>query len=71
MAMASINTSSPVAVMTTAGFTSIFTNAFATVAAWNDTRVTRKSLSALSARELEDIGLTYGDIDLVATRISR
>jgi uncharacterized protein YjiS (DUF1127 family) len=28
-------------------------------------------LSALSARELEDIGLTYGDIDLVATRISR
>jgi uncharacterized protein YjiS (DUF1127 family) len=28
-------------------------------------------LSALSARELEDIGLSYADIDMVASRITR
>src|SRR5690606_22291839 len=30
--------------------------------AWNDARVTRKALSVLSDRELEDIGLTRADI---------
>ena len=38
------------------------------VTAWNDARVTRKALSALSDRELDDIGLSRGDIDLVAGR---
>lgn len=33
-----------------------------TVAAWNDRRATRKALSSLSARELDDIGLSRGDI---------
>jgi uncharacterized protein YjiS (DUF1127 family) len=32
---------------------------------WNDARVTRKSLSKLSDRELDDIGLCRGDIDLL------
>ena len=32
------------------------------VIAWNDARVTRKALSALTDRELEDIGLTRADI---------
>ncbi|MDF1717284.1 MAG: DUF1127 domain-containing protein [Antarcticimicrobium sp.] len=40
------------------------------VAAWNDARVTRNALASLSDRELEDIGLIRGDIDLVANRIS-
>lgn len=44
---------------------------FGAVTAWNDARITRKSLSKLSARELEDIGLTFGDIDSVATRRTR
>lgn len=35
---------------------------------WNDTRVTRKALSSLTDRELDDIGLVRGDIDTVATR---
>lgn len=35
---------------------------------WNDARVTRNSLSKLSARELDDIGLCAGDIDMIATR---
>ena len=35
----------------------------ASVMAWNDQRVTRKSLSALTDRELNDIGLARGDIE--------
>ncbi|MCB1363917.1 MAG: DUF1127 domain-containing protein [Rhodobacteraceae bacterium] len=34
--------------------------------AWNDARMTRKALSSLSDRELDDIGLLRGDIDAVA-----
>ena len=33
---------------------------------WNDARVTRNALSALSDRELDDIGLVRGDIERVA-----
>lgn len=36
------------------------------IAAWNDARMTRNTLNALSDRELEDIGLIRGDIDTVA-----
>lgn len=43
----------------------------ATLTDWNDARITRKSLSRLSARELDDIGLNRGDIDLIAARGSR
>lgn len=35
----------------------------ASVVAWNDARVTRNALSALTDRELEDIGLSRSDID--------
>ncbi|MDX2483217.1 MAG: DUF1127 domain-containing protein [Pseudodonghicola sp.] len=38
------------------------------IAVWNDARVTRNALSALSDRELEDIGLNRGEIDLIAQR---
>ncbi len=47
-------------------FFGFFSGIVASVAAWNDARVTRNALSALSDRELEDIGLIRGDIDLVA-----
>jgi uncharacterized protein YjiS (DUF1127 family) len=48
-------------------------NAFVAIAKnalieWNDVRMTRKALSALTDRELEDIGLIRGDIDSVAIR---
>ena len=36
---------------------------FAAVSAWNDARITRKALSRLSDRELDDIGLCRGDIE--------
>ena len=35
------------------------------VAEWNDARVTRKALSKLTDRELDDIGLCRGDIDMI------
>ncbi len=35
---------------------------------WNERRTTRNALSRLSDRELEDIGLTRGDIDAVARK---
>jgi len=35
---------------------------------WNDARVTRKALSRLTARELDDIGLCRDDIARVAER---
>lgn len=38
---------------------------FGAIAAWNDARLTRKALSQLSDRELEDIGLERGDIDRI------
>lgn len=41
-------------------------NLIASVIAWNDARVTRKALNSLTDRELDDIGLTRGDIDAVA-----
>ncbi|MBD9526514.1 MULTISPECIES: DUF1127 domain-containing protein [Paracoccus] len=38
----------------------------AAIAAWNDARVTRNELSRLTDRELDDIGLTRGDIESVS-----
>lgn len=50
-----------------AGFSGRIGHAFASVvgsfAGWNDARATRKALSTLSDRELDDIGLCRGDID--------
>ena len=48
------------------GIFALFSRTAAAVVAWNDARVTRKALSTLSDRELEDIGLVRGDIDSVA-----
>jgi uncharacterized protein YjiS (DUF1127 family) len=41
------------------------------VVGWNDARRTRKSLSKLTDRELDDIGLVRGDIDAIAERSMR
>ncbi len=45
----------------------VFSTVFAGFAAWTDARATRKALNALSDRELDDIGLARGDIELIAT----
>ncbi|MEM7490944.1 MAG: DUF1127 domain-containing protein [Pseudomonadota bacterium] len=38
------------------------------VVAWNDRRVTRRLLDQLTDRELDDIGLTRGDLDGASLR---
>ncbi len=43
--------------------TTFFSRLLGAAMVWNDRRVTRKALSALSARELSDIGLTQGDVE--------
>lgn len=40
-----------------------FHRMMAAFVAWNDARATRKALSQLSDRQLDDIGLIRGDID--------
>ncbi len=63
--MAAIETSRPApfgAIATYRAVTAL-TALFNAVAAWNDARVTRKALSKLSDRELDDIGLCRGDIE--------
>lgn len=39
------------------------------IAAWNDRRITRNELYRLSDRELEDIGLTRGDIEAAVEQL--
>ncbi|MGB5869927.1 MAG: DUF1127 domain-containing protein [Albidovulum sp.] len=38
------------------------------IASWNDARMTRSALGKLSDRELDDIGLSRGDIDHITQR---
>ncbi|MGY6696927.1 MAG: DUF1127 domain-containing protein [Roseinatronobacter sp.] len=50
-----------------AGFQGLSLGAlFATLKTWNDERITRRELNALSDRELADVGLRRSDIDDVA-----
>lgn len=67
--MTTLDTNRPIT--GTTGFFTIFTSMFSALAAWNDARITRKSLSKLTARELDDIGLCRGDIDLISVRGTR
>lgn len=46
-------------------FVQSLTEVTARFSAWNDARVTRKALAKLSDRDLEDIGLCRGDIELI------
>lgn len=46
----------------------ILASIFARFATWNDARITRNALSALSDRELDDIGLMRGDIEEITRR---
>lgn len=49
---------------------SLVSGLFGSIIAWNDERVTRKALSSLTNRELDDIGLTRGDIDNIAHKVA-
>lgn len=52
-----------------AGLGGFAAHIYDTLVSWNERRVTRNALSRLSDRELEDIGLSRGDIDLVARQV--
>ena len=69
--MASFDTTRPATGLSAGTVSSFFASIVASFAAWNDARVTRNQLSQLSARELDDIGLSYGDIEEIATRQTR
>jgi uncharacterized protein YjiS (DUF1127 family) len=64
-AMAAVETTRPApfgAITTYRAFNAL-SNAALAFQVWNDARVTRKALSKLSDRELDDIGLCRGDIE--------
>lgn len=42
-----------------------FSDVGSTVRGWNDARITRKALGKLTDRELDDIGLCRGDIEMI------
>lgn len=48
------------------GFGGVVAKLVSQLAAWNDARVTRRELSRLSDRELDDIGLSRADIERIA-----
>lgn len=52
-------------------FFSAFTGVSGSVASWNDTRVTRNALSKLSDHELDDLGLSRGDVANMTGRLGR
>lgn len=41
----------------------LFTRAYGAFMDWNDRRMTRNALNALTTKELDDIGLSRGDIN--------
>ena len=53
----------PDASRASATFSARLNGLFGALAAWNDARVTRNALAELSERQLEDIGLTCGDVE--------
>lgn len=48
------------------GLGSVVARLFSLIASWQDARTTRRELSLLSDRELDDIGLCRGDIERIA-----
>ena len=55
---------------TTTGFSplNLVSSVVASIASWNDARMTRTALAKLSDRELDDIGLCRGDLEFIVAR---
>ena len=60
--MAALDTIRPIVASRGASQPTVFAKVIGVIADWNDRRATRKALSKLSSRALDDIGLTPGDI---------
>lgn len=69
--MAALSTTRPIASQSAGQLSHFVANAFAALRNWNDARLTRKSLSQLTNRELDDIGLVRGDIEMISRQVSR
>ena len=65
--MAAVETTrpAPYGAITTYRAINAVTEALRAVSAWNDARATRKALGKLSDRQLDDIGLCRGDIEVL------
>lgn len=65
--MSSFETSSvaPFGAVTLYRFVQSVGAAVEAVQAWNSARITRKALNRLTNRELDDIGLCRGDIEMI------
>ncbi|SHI05099.1 DUF1127 domain-containing protein [Marivita hallyeonensis] len=61
--MAAFDTTRPTYAAGHKGFSATLASLFANFSAWNDARLTRNALRALSDHELDDIGLTRADVD--------
>lgn len=61
--MAALDTTRPIVASRGASDTSLFARMAGALAEWHDRRVTRKALMQLTARELDDIGLTISDVN--------
>lgn len=46
-------------------FVQFVSDVYLSLSSWNDARVTRKALGNLTDRELDDIGLCRGDIEMI------
>ena len=57
--------SAPMGAVTVFRMVQLLSGSAAAFQTWNSGRVTRKALSKLSNRELDDIGLCRGDIDMI------
>jgi uncharacterized protein YjiS (DUF1127 family) len=66
--MAAFETTRPVMGSTLGGrLSNLVSFIIAAYSDWNDARVTRNALAKLSDRELDDIGLCRGDIEMIAS----
>lgn len=65
--MAAYQSSHPAPVGAISIFRSVFgfRSIAASISTWNDARMTRNALGKLSDRELDDIGLCRGDVEML------
>jgi len=62
--MAAFDTSRPMSSAAGVGsITKVLASVYGAIANWNDNRMTQKTLSKLTDRELDDIGLCRGDLN--------
>ncbi len=65
MAATATSHTAPFGAIATYRTVNALSNVVATVRAWNEARLTRNALSKLTDRELDDIGLCRGDIEML------